>query len=81
MIGALAIVAGLVVIGGEAVTTIGAHGVLGDLMFVVAGAFFATFGMLLRLWRIDAIRATVVVSVHVARADSRSNGRSSASSG
>ena len=61
--GALVIVVGLVVIGGEAATSIGAHGVGGDLMFVVTGAFFATFGTLLRLWRIDAIRATVVVGV------------------
>jgi drug/metabolite transporter (DMT)-like permease len=63
VLGALVIVAGLAVIGGEAVTSIGAHGVFGDLLFVLAGAFFATFGMLLRLWRIDAIRATVIVSV------------------
>ena len=62
ILGALIIVAGLAVIGGEAVTSIGAHGLAGDLLFVLAGAFFATFGMLLRLWRIDAIRATVVVS-------------------
>ena len=63
ILGALTIVGGLVVIGGEALTTIGTHGFLGDLMFVVTGAFFATFGMLLRRWRIDAIPATVVVSV------------------
>jgi drug/metabolite transporter (DMT)-like permease len=63
ILGALTIVAGLAVIGGEALTTIGAHGVGGDLIFVVTGAMFAAFGMLLRLWRIDAIRATVVVSV------------------
>ncbi len=63
LLGALTIVLGLVAIGGEAVATIGSHGVLGDLMFVVTGAFFATFGMLLRLWRIDAIRAAVVVGV------------------
>ncbi len=62
-LGALVIVLGLVTIGGEAVATIGAHGVLGDLMFVVAGCMFGTFGMLLRLWRVDAIRATVVVSI------------------
>jgi drug/metabolite transporter (DMT)-like permease len=63
VLGALIIVGGLAVIGGEAVTSIGMHGVAGDLLFVLAGTFFATFGMLLRLWRIDAIRATVVVSV------------------
>jgi drug/metabolite transporter (DMT)-like permease len=61
--GALVIVAGLVVIGGEAVTTIGVHGVAGDLLFVLAGTFFATFGMLLRKWRVPPTRAMVVVSV------------------
>jgi drug/metabolite transporter (DMT)-like permease len=62
-VGALTIVAGLAVIGGEALATIGAHGVAGDLMFVLAGGFFATFSMLLRRWRIAPTRATVVVSV------------------
>jgi drug/metabolite transporter (DMT)-like permease len=61
--GALVIVAGLVVIGGEAITTIGVHGVAGDLLFVLAGAFFATFGMFLRKWRVAPTRAMVVVSV------------------
>jgi drug/metabolite transporter (DMT)-like permease len=63
MIGALVIVGGLIVIGGEAATTIGVHGVAGDLMFVTAGTFFATFGMLLRKWRLAATRAMVVVSI------------------
>ena len=61
--GAAVIVGGLVVIGGEAVTTIGIHGVAGDLMFVAAGVFFATFGMQLRLWRLAPARAMVIVSV------------------
>lgn len=63
VVGALAIVAGLMVIGSEAVTAIGAHGVVGDLAFAAAGLMFATFGMLLRLWRIPPVRATIVVSV------------------
>lgn len=62
-IGALIIVCGLVVIGAEAVTTIGIHGVAGDLVFVLTGLMFATFGTLLRLWRIAAIPAAAVVSV------------------
>jgi drug/metabolite transporter (DMT)-like permease len=62
-IGAAIIVGGLVVIGGEAVATIGRDGVLGDLTFVLAGCMYGMFAMLLRLWRVDAIRATVVVSV------------------
>jgi drug/metabolite transporter (DMT)-like permease len=61
--GAAVIVAGLIVIGGEAVTTIGVHGVAGDLLFVLAGALFATFGMFLRKWRVPPTRAMVVVSV------------------
>jgi drug/metabolite transporter (DMT)-like permease len=62
-VGAAVIVAGLVVIGGEAIATIGTHGVAGDLLFVLAGTFFGTFGMLLRKWQVPATRATVVVSV------------------
>jgi drug/metabolite transporter (DMT)-like permease len=61
--GALVIVCGLMVIGGEAVATIGVHGVAGDLLFVLAGSFFATFGMFLRKWRVAPTRAMVVVSV------------------
>jgi drug/metabolite transporter (DMT)-like permease len=61
--GALVIVAGLVVIGGEAITTIGVHGLAGDLLFVLAGTFFATFGMFLRKWRVVPTRAMVVTSV------------------
>jgi drug/metabolite transporter (DMT)-like permease len=61
--GALIIVLGLVVIGGEALTVIGTHGLLGDLSFVLAGTMFGTFGMLLRLWRITPMRAVAIVSV------------------
>jgi drug/metabolite transporter (DMT)-like permease len=62
-IGALTIVAGLAVIGSEAIATIGAYGVAGDLLFVLAGGFFATFSMLLRRWRVPPTRAMIVVSV------------------
>lgn len=62
-LGALTIVGGLVVIGGEAITTIGAHGVIGDLLFVLAGAFFAIFGTMLRRWRLIPTRAMIVTSV------------------
>jgi drug/metabolite transporter (DMT)-like permease len=61
--GALVIIVGLAVIGGEAVATIGAHGVVGDLMFVTAGLMFATFGTLLRFWRIVPMTGTAVISV------------------
>ena len=62
-IGAAIIVAGLAVIGAEALTTLGSHGLVGDLSFVTAGLLFATFGMLLRLWRIAPTRAVAVTSV------------------
>jgi drug/metabolite transporter (DMT)-like permease len=61
--GALAIVLGLCVIGAEALRTMGAHGLIGDLMFAAAGCSFATFGMLLRLWRIDAMPAVAVTAI------------------
>jgi drug/metabolite transporter (DMT)-like permease len=61
--GALIIVAGLMVIAGEALATIGTHGLLGDFAFATAGLMFATFGMLLKLWRITAIRSVGIVSV------------------
>jgi drug/metabolite transporter (DMT)-like permease len=60
--GALVIVAGVAVIGGEAVTTIGTHGLVGDFTFMMAGLMFATFGTLLRLWRINPVRAATVIS-------------------
>ncbi len=63
IIGALAIVAGLVVIGAEALGTMGGQGVIGDLLFVAAGSCFAIFGMLLRLWHIPAMRAVAVTTV------------------
>ena len=50
-------------IGSEAVATIGSQGVLGDFMFMAAGLMFATFGTLLRLWRIPANTASAVISV------------------
>ena len=57
------IVVGLCVIGAEAIATIGAHGLLGDALFALAGLMFASFGTLLRRWRVPPMRATVAVSV------------------
>ena len=62
ILGAAAIVAGVAAIGSEALTTIGGNGILGDLSFALAGVLFATFAMLLRLWRLAPMRATAVVS-------------------
>ena len=62
-VGAAIIIVGLVVIGGEALATIGTHGLLGDFSFAFAGFMFAVFGMLLRLWRITPMRAVAITSV------------------
>ena len=61
--GAAIIVAGLAVIGADALATIGTHGLLGDLCFVIAGSMFAIFATLLRRWRITPTRAVAVTSV------------------
>lgn len=62
MAGAGAIVIGLIVYGAESLATIGGHGVGGDLLFVSAGVFWATFGILLRQWNVPAATAAVAVA-------------------
>jgi drug/metabolite transporter (DMT)-like permease len=59
--GGAIIVAGLIVFGAEALATIGSHGVGGDLLFATAGLFWASFGTLLRLWRVPGMQAATVV--------------------
>jgi drug/metabolite transporter (DMT)-like permease len=63
MLGAAAIVVGLAVLGGEAIATIGRHGLLGDFLFLVAGIAWGVFGVLLRYWRIAGTRAAIVICV------------------
>ena len=63
VLGGVAMIAGLAVIGIEALHTIGAHGFLGDMMFVAAGSSFAVFGMMLRLWRISPMPAVALTSI------------------
>jgi drug/metabolite transporter (DMT)-like permease len=62
-LGAAVIVVGLCVIGGEALATIGTHGLIGDLSFMSAGLMFAIFALLLRLWRIAPMHAVAITSV------------------
>jgi drug/metabolite transporter (DMT)-like permease len=62
ILGASAILAGLILLGAEAVTTIGTHGLGGDLLFLSAGIFWATFGTLLRLWNLRAQRAAIAIT-------------------
>jgi drug/metabolite transporter (DMT)-like permease len=59
--GGVTIIAGLLVFGFESLTTIGGHGVGGDLLFATAGLFWATFGILLRHWRVSGTRAVAAV--------------------
>jgi drug/metabolite transporter (DMT)-like permease len=61
IVGAATIIAGLLVFGAESLSTIGTHGVGGDLLFATAGLLWAGFGTLLRLWRIAGTRATTVI--------------------
>jgi drug/metabolite transporter (DMT)-like permease len=61
--GALVIVGGLVVIGGEGLASLGMRGLIGDSSFAIAGLMFATFATLLRFWRIEPTRAVIVTSV------------------
>jgi drug/metabolite transporter (DMT)-like permease len=63
IVGGATIVVGLLVFGAESVATIGSHGVGGDLLFAMAGLFWATFGILLRLWQVSGTRAIAVVAV------------------
>jgi drug/metabolite transporter (DMT)-like permease len=63
VVGAVAILLGLAVIGAEALRTMGAQGVLGDLIFVTTGVSYAIFAMLLRQWRLAPVRAVAVTSV------------------
>ena len=63
LLGAFAIVAGLIVYAGEAATTIGRTGILGDLSFMAAGLCWAMFGLLLGRWQIEPLRAVTVVTV------------------
>jgi len=59
--GAAAIIAGLLVFGAESITTIGRQGVGGDLLFLTAGCFWATAGILLRHWSMPGTRAVAAV--------------------
>lgn len=61
ILGGFAITAGLVVFGFESLLTIGTHGIGGDLLFALAGLFWAIFGILLRTWNLSGMRAVAAV--------------------
>jgi drug/metabolite transporter (DMT)-like permease len=62
-LGALTIVAGLVLMGIDGLLNIGTHALGGDLLFVAAGLSWASMLTILRLRGIDSVRATVIISV------------------
>jgi drug/metabolite transporter (DMT)-like permease len=63
ILGGATIIIGLIVFGAESLATIGHAGVGGDLLFVTAGFFWASFGTLLRYYRMSGMRAIAVVAV------------------
>ncbi len=63
IVGVAAITLGLVVFGIELLTTIGSHGVGGDLLFASAGSLWALFGTLLRKWQVSGMRVVAAVGL------------------
>ena len=61
--GAFIIVAGLVLMGVDALLNIGVHALGGDSLFIGAGLCWAMMLTILRLRGIDSVRATAVISV------------------
>jgi drug/metabolite transporter (DMT)-like permease len=61
LIGVIAIVCGLVVFAGEAITSIGIHALAGDSLFATAGLMWAVFTLCLRRWRVNGVHAAVIV--------------------
>ena len=61
LIGAAAIIVGLVLLGTEALKTMGVHALLGDAIFVAAGLSWALFTILVRLWRVSASQAALAI--------------------
>jgi drug/metabolite transporter (DMT)-like permease len=63
IIGLAAIILGLVVLAGEAITTIRGNALTGDLLFATAGFMWAAFTTCLRGWRTSGLLAAQVVGV------------------
>ena len=63
--GAALVLAGILMIGwqGIAARATGGTAWIGDLLFFVSSVLWAAFTVLIRYWRVDAIRATAVVAV------------------
>lgn len=64
LIGATLVITGIVLISGHGLYAIhGSRTWIGDLLFIGSSLLWAGFTVLLRLWRLEAIRAIAVVSV------------------
>lgn len=63
IIGVAAIVLGLVVLAGEAITTIRGNALTGDVLFATAGFMWAAFTICLRGWRTSGMLAAQLVGV------------------
>jgi drug/metabolite transporter (DMT)-like permease len=63
IVGATAIIAGLILLVYESLAHTGGNAVIGDFSFVLAGLMWATFGALVRRWRVPAWHATMLVCV------------------
>lgn len=65
LIGAAMVLAGVLLIAGHGVlaSPIGASTWIGDLLFFASSVLWAGFTLLIRYWRVDAVRATAVVAV------------------
>jgi drug/metabolite transporter (DMT)-like permease len=61
LVGVIAIVCGLIVFAGEAITSIGMHALAGDSLFATAGLLWAVFTICLRRWRMDGLHAAMIV--------------------
>ncbi|WP_119418291.1 DMT family transporter [Desertibaculum subflavum] len=61
--GAALVLVGILALGGEGLVTGGGRAWIGDLLFFASSVLWAGFTLLLRHWRLEALRATAVVSV------------------
>lgn len=61
-LGAGAVIAGVLLVGGAALTTGEAGAWIGDLLFAAAGGLWLVFTVLLRRWRIDPLAGAAVVN-------------------
>ncbi|MEM6422137.1 MAG: DMT family transporter [Pseudomonadota bacterium] len=61
--GGVVVLAGLVVLSKAAIGEVGAGAWHGDALFIAAGAMWAAFTVLMRLWSVEPLRGTLMVGV------------------